>query len=152
MRPLCRFLLVPCLLVATILPALTAGAQTQAVYTWVDKNGVRHYSDHPGGPNAKLLTLAAPAPTSTRSTPLPAVPQSSAPQAATAAPAKESPAERAARCVKLRGEVARLQSARRVRVNEDGKSRYVAGKDLVEFKAQMTRKMHAACAPPQAAP
>ncbi|MGH8271185.1 MAG: DUF4124 domain-containing protein [Gammaproteobacteria bacterium] len=148
MRPRFRFLLVTCLLAATILPVFAAGAQDQSVYTWVDKNGVRHYSDQPANAKAKLLTLAAPAPASVRDIPLPVAPSSSAPRAVSVAPATESPAARAARCTKLRGEVARLQSARRVRVNENGKSRYLAGDDLVKFKAQMTRKMHQACAAP----
>lgn len=39
---------------------LSLAALPQDIYRWVDKNGVVHYSDQPGAPNAELIELAEP--------------------------------------------------------------------------------------------
>ncbi|MGH8128416.1 MAG: DUF4124 domain-containing protein [Gammaproteobacteria bacterium] len=143
-------------LIALVTAALLLGlpfaghAQSQQVYTWVDKNGVRHYSDQPANPKATLITVkAAPA--------MSAPPVASSPTAATnnkaqaAAPAqqpRETPAERAARCAKLRQQVKQLQSSRRVVVTQNGKQKFYSGQDLVNLRQQMQESMHAACSPP----
>ncbi len=44
------------LLLAGIL--LSLAAQPQEIYRWVDKDGVVHYADQPGAPDAKLVELA----------------------------------------------------------------------------------------------
>jgi len=132
--------------------ALTAHA-AQGVYTWVDKNGVRHYSDTPHNPKATEITVNAPPPVS-------APARGSVPAAATAGhpagkthkvPAPkphETPAERKARCSKLRQEVKQLQSARRVEVTQNGKKQYKSGENLVKFRQKMRQRMEAACKPP----
>ena len=40
--------------------AVTLVAQSQEIYRWVDKNGVVHYSDQPGSPNAELINVIEP--------------------------------------------------------------------------------------------
>jgi hypothetical protein len=141
--------LVGALAVVAVPTALAA----QGVYTWVDKNGVRHYSDTPHNPKASQITVNAPAPVTSPT-------QASAPAAATAknpagkvhkvpAPkAHETPAERKARCDKLRQQVEQLKSARRVEVTENGKKRFVSGEELVKFRQKMRQRMEAACKPP----
>jgi len=37
--------------------ALAAAAQSQEIYRWVDKDGVVHYADQPGAPDAKAVDL-----------------------------------------------------------------------------------------------
>jgi hypothetical protein len=39
---------------------LTVPVQSQEIYKWVDKDGVVHYSDQPGSPDAKKVIIAAP--------------------------------------------------------------------------------------------
>lgn len=141
--------LVGALAVVAVPTALAA----QGVYTWVDKNGVRHYSDTPHNSKATEITVNAPAPVT-----MPA--QASAPATATARnPAgkahkvpnpkpQETPAERKARCDKLRQEVKQLQSARRVEVTENGKKRFESGENLVKFRQKMQQRMEEACKPP----
>ena len=45
--------------IALILAGLAVAlvAQSQEIYRWVDKNGVVHYADQPGSPNAVLITV-----------------------------------------------------------------------------------------------
>ena len=133
--------------------AVPTALAAQGVYTWVDKNGVRHYSDTPHNSKATQITVNAPAPVT-----LPA--QASAPVAPTGKnPAGEShkvptpkphetPAQRKARCGKLRQEVKQLQSARRVEVTENGKKHFVSGEELVKFRQRMQQRMEKACKPP----
>lgn len=152
MKQPCKWF-VPALMVLLLGMPLAGHAQQQQVYTWVDKNGVRHYSDHPGSPNAVLVTVDANA---TASAPVPATLPAAATAAGSAGKAqkvpqpkpRETPAQRAARCSKLRAQVKQLQSARRVEVTENGKTRYVSGEDLVKFRQQMQKRMQAACSPP----
>ena len=40
--------------------ALSLAAASQEIYRWVDKNGVVHYSDQPGSPNAVLIDVIEP--------------------------------------------------------------------------------------------
>lgn len=40
--------------------ALSLAAASQEIYRWVDKNGIVHYSDQPGSPNAELITVIEP--------------------------------------------------------------------------------------------
>ena len=147
-----RMLVLAVFLVAAAVPAALT-ARAQGVYTWVDKNGVRHYSDTPHNPKAREITINAPAEQT-------AVPGETAPMPASAAGARkvhkvpvarphETAAQRAARCKKLRQEVKQLQSARRVKVTENGKTRFESGENLVKFRQKMQRRMEAACKPPQ---
>ena len=39
---------------------LPLAAAPQEIYRWVDKDGIVHYSDQPGSPNAELITVVAP--------------------------------------------------------------------------------------------
>jgi hypothetical protein len=39
---------------------LPLAAAPQEIYRWVDKDGIVHYSDQPGSPNAELVTIVAP--------------------------------------------------------------------------------------------
>lgn len=39
---------------------LPLAAAPQEIYRWVDKDGIVHYSDQPGSPDAKLVTVVAP--------------------------------------------------------------------------------------------
>ncbi|MGH8160960.1 MAG: DUF4124 domain-containing protein [Gammaproteobacteria bacterium] len=149
-----RFVLAACLLALACPIAIAGnGSKDNSVYTWVDAQGVRHYSDTPANPNAKLLNLTASANTSatpasrnghTRSAPK----QPPNPQTVAAARKRLTPAERAARCAKLRDEVKRLEPARRVAVKKNGEIRHLAGEDLVAFKKETQQKMQTACAPP----
>ncbi len=153
MKPPCSALLaVAAILAVAGPPALAGSGSNEAIYTWVDAHGVRHYSDKPGSPNARILSFTSSgAPHSTPMT------QSPAPTATTArhpshtrsapAPATMSPVERAALCTKLRAEVKRLEPVRRLQVNKNGSSRYLSGDDLVAFKKKMQQKMEVACAP-----
>ena len=43
------------IVVAGLVVALAAQAQSQDIYKWVDKDGVVHYSDQPGSPDAELV-------------------------------------------------------------------------------------------------
>lgn len=144
-----------CLLVLVgvgVCTPLSAAPSQKQVYTWVDKNGVRHYSDRPGSPNAVLISLQAlPAATSSfaRAATAPRPASAPVPHTVPAAPAASaSPAERAARCETLRQQVQQLQSARRVQVTEQGKTHFVTGDELVKFRQQMQQRMQAACNPP----
>jgi hypothetical protein len=40
--------------------AISLAAASQEIYRWVDKDGVVHFSDQPGAPNAELITVLAP--------------------------------------------------------------------------------------------
>ncbi|HEX9707741.1 MAG TPA: DUF4124 domain-containing protein [Steroidobacteraceae bacterium] len=40
--------------------ALSLAAASQEIYRWVDKDGIVHYSDQPGSPNAELITVIEP--------------------------------------------------------------------------------------------
>lgn len=40
--------------------AVSLAASSQEIYRWVDKNGVVHFSDQPGAPNAELITVLEP--------------------------------------------------------------------------------------------
>lgn len=152
MKQHCKWIIVPALALLLLGAPLAGLAQNgQQVYTWVDKNGVRHYSDHPANPNAVLVTVQAPMATSAVvPATLPAAGSAPVPrtQAVPQPKPRETPAERAARCTKLRQEVKQLQSARRVEVTEKGKKRFVSGEDLVKFRQQMQKRMQAACSPP----
>ena len=150
MKPRSKWIVLAGILVIVAVPAALAA---QGVYTWVDKNGVRHYSDTPHNAKATMMTVDAPAPISVPD-------QSMAPAAGTGGNASgkvqkvpvpkphETPAERRARCNKLRQQVKQLQSARRVEVTEGGKKHYKSGEDLVKFRQKMQQRMEAACKPP----
>ena len=43
------------IVVAGLVVSLAAQAQSQDIYKWVDKDGVVHYSDQPGSPDAELV-------------------------------------------------------------------------------------------------
>ena len=45
------------ILAALLLPLAAA---PQEIYRWVDKDGIVHYSDQPGSPDAQLVTVVAP--------------------------------------------------------------------------------------------
>jgi hypothetical protein len=40
--------------------AVSLAAASQEIYRWVDKDGVVHFSDQPGAPNAELITVLEP--------------------------------------------------------------------------------------------
>lgn len=40
--------------------AVSLAAASQEIYRWVDKDGIVHYSDQPGAPNAELITVIEP--------------------------------------------------------------------------------------------
>ncbi len=40
--------------------ALSLAAASQEIYRWVDKDGIVHFSDQPGAPNAELITVIEP--------------------------------------------------------------------------------------------
>jgi len=152
MQP-CKWIVPGMALLLLGMPLAAQAQGRQQVYTWVDKKGVRHYSDHPANPKAVLLTVRA---SEAMSAPVPAtVPVSGAvpasarvPQTVPRSQPKETPVERAARCSKLQQEVEQLQSARRVEVTENGTKRFVSGEDLVTFRQKMEKRMQAACSPP----
>lgn len=153
MKPHFKWLALAGIAAALAMPAALGSQTTQAVYTWVDSNGVRHYSDTPHNPKATLITVDASAPASgalAASAPAAAKGAGSVgrPEKVPAPATRETPAERQARCDKLRQEVQQLQSARRVKVTENGKSRYVSGDDLVQFRKRMQQRMQQACSPP----
>lgn len=153
MKPLFSLLAVTALLGCAILPALAGGQ----VYTWVDKDGVKHYSDQPHNRQARVVNdLHTHAPIkATSKTPAGTSSGQSRQKAAAAGSAtgaadkqrKMTPEERAALCSKLKDQLERLKSARRVQVVEDGKSHFVSGQDLVDFRARLRKKMHKACTP-----
>lgn len=131
------------------LPFVGHAQNQQGVYTWVDKNGVRHYSDQPTNPKAVLVTVeASPAMSAPPAFTLPEPESKGKAQAVPQTQPRETPAERAARCAKLRQEVQQLQSARRVEVTQNGKKQFYSGDDLVNFRKQMQKRMQAACMPP----
>ena len=153
MKPHSRWIVCAGIVAALAVPAALAAHAGQGVYTWVDKNGVRHYSDTPRNPQAKAMTVNAPAATtvpSYGSAPAPATGAATAGKAHKVPVPKqhETPAERQARCEKLRQQVKQLQSARRVEVHENGKTRFVSGENLVKFRKKMQQRMEAACKPP----
>lgn len=39
---------------------MSLAAASQEIYRWVDKNGIVHYSDQPGAPNAELIDVIEP--------------------------------------------------------------------------------------------
>lgn len=124
-------------------------AQSQQVYTWVDKNGVRHYSDQPRSKKAVLVTVqAAPAMSSPPAASLPAAATKGTPQPAPQPRSSATPAQRAAHCAKLRRQVKQLQSARRVVVTRNGKKQFYTGDNLVKFRRQMQQRMKTVCTPP----
>lgn len=153
-RPAGAVLVAACLLAVAVPGAFARnGGKDTSVYTWVDAQGVRHYSDTPANKNARLLNLTAPA-GETSAPPAPrnghagsTAKQTPNPQTTAAAQKKITPGKRAARCTKLRNEVKRLEPARRVRVTQNGKTRYLSGENLVAFKKKMRQKMHTACSP-----
>ncbi|MGH8162644.1 MAG: DUF4124 domain-containing protein [Gammaproteobacteria bacterium] len=151
MKPPCSVLLIAATLLAVAAPVALAGnGSDAAVYTWVDAHGIRHYSDQPGSPNARRLTFTSSGAALVKSE---AQPPASAPapsrhssRTSPAAATTMSPAARAARCTKLRGEVERLQSVRRLRLHKNGTIHYLSGDNLVAFKKKMQHKMKVACA------
>ena len=40
--------------------AFSLAAASQEIYRWVDKDGIVHYADQPGAPNAELITVIEP--------------------------------------------------------------------------------------------
>lgn len=156
MKPLFKYIVLAGLAGALLAPVAFAGPQgPQQVYTWVDKNGVRHYSDTPHNPNAVLITVDAPAAGSAGPAATAAPPAGTATAGPVGKPQKvpvrkphETPAQRKARCDKLRREVKQLQSARRVKVTENGQSRFYSGDNLVKFRQRLAQRMQAACKPP----
>ena len=149
MKQHCKWIMPAAVVLALGLP-FAGQAQSQPVYTWVDKSGVRHYSDTPHNPQAVLVTVQAGA---ARSAPAvataPVVGSTSKAHHVMPQPQpRETPAERRARCSKLRRQVKQLQSARRVEVTRNGTQQFYSGDDLVKFRGQMHKRMQAACAPP----
>ncbi len=147
MKQHCKWIMPAVVVLALGLP-FAGQAQSQPVYTWVDKSGVRHYSDTPHNPQAVLVTVQAGA---ARSAPAVAT----VPVAGSTSKARhmmpqpqprETPAERRARCSKLRRKMMKMQSARRVEVTRDGTQRFYSGDDLVQFRRQMHKRMQVACA------
>jgi hypothetical protein len=53
LRPMRSFLILAGL-------AVSLAAASQEIYRWVDKDGVVHFSDQPGAPNAELVTVLEP--------------------------------------------------------------------------------------------
>lgn len=149
--------LVAAALVACLTEPGAAAAQAgEQVYTWVDQDGVRHYSDHPGNPGARLIDINAVHPggqNETTGAAAPATagaasgePSAAAPPRSTSKPAMTR-AQRTALCAKLRDRVQRLEPARRVKVTKNGKVHYYSGENLVEFRARTQKKMQRVCAP-----
>jgi hypothetical protein len=141
-------------LLALLVMAGPALAQQQgngtAVYTWVDKQGVRHYSDQPGAPNAVLVTLSGPstmpAPAALSSAAPPETAKTAAPASAPAAASAAKAAQLAARCTQLRNQLNLLQSARRVEVkHKDGSTEWLTGEEVVKYRANLEMKMQQAC-------
>jgi hypothetical protein len=136
------------LLIFTYPPAWAGNGAGKPIYTWVDAQGARHYSDHPASPKAHLISLSVPTLPPALSAPVKPAPIHRAPRASPPPAITVSPAARAAQCRQLQGEVARLQSARRVKVNQKGKPpRYLSGEELVKFRHKLARSMQSACAP-----
>lgn len=133
---------------ACAVPAARA-ADSATIYTWVDHNGVRHYSDHPGSADARALSLVTPATMPAPASVAPAPPSAPAPAIAAATVRKPVPltqAQRAKLCRELQAEVTKLAPARRVQVSESGgKTRYLSGDDLVQYKAAVKRHMESVC-------
>lgn len=138
-------------------PALAQNSGT-TIYTWVDAQGVRHYSDRPDAPNAVPVTLTG---SSTMS--IPAAPPASAASPGTAktaataaAPAPASAASKAqlaARCTQLRSQVQLLQSALRIQVKRpDGSTEWFTGENAVKYRNYLQMKMEQTCAAAAAAP
>lgn len=139
------------LVVAAPALAQQQGAGGSTVYTWVDKQGVRHYSDRPDAPNAVLVTLGEPSTMPPPATLSNATSPSSAKTAATAgAPAPASAARKAqlaALCTQLRNQLQLLQSARRVQVkHKNGSTEWLTGEEVVKYRADLEMKMQQACA------
>ncbi len=137
---------------ALVVPAMPASASQgkTPVYTWVDKNGVRHYADHPGNPNAVPVSLQVlPARSTLRSKATRTGSSPHAPPGQQTVPPpvakKESQARLAAECKTLKRQVNELVSARRIRVTRAGKVRYVSGENLVKFRQKLKRRMQQAC-------
>ncbi|HEX5313735.1 MAG TPA: DUF4124 domain-containing protein [Gammaproteobacteria bacterium] len=153
MKPRCklaaRALFLCCGLAASAAVFAAAPGGDTTVYTWVDSQGVRHYSDQPDGDGAKAISVAAPAPISAPAV-VAAPPRSSKKPASASASTPSRPPPSAtlgsARCAQLRMQVEALEPARRAVVTLNGKTRHLSGEDLARFKDALRARMQSACA------
>jgi hypothetical protein len=152
MKPHFKVIIAAMLLGLIGAPVLASAADGGQVYTWVDKNGVRHYSDQPVSSQATAVKgLAAHPPphaatvaSVTSATASPAHPAAPVGSAASGAD-KMTPEQRAARCTKLKEQIKRLESARRVQVTNGDKKKYLSGQDLVDFRHMLEKRAQKVC-------
>lgn len=116
-----------------------AGGQT--VYTWIGKNGTRHYSDVPAAPDAKVLNLTALSVVAFR------VSDGKVSAAKSKGSTKRSAADRKrqaaaggklkAYCQSLRSNIQKLVSARRVVLHNKGKVTYLTGANVQRYRKRL---------------
>ncbi len=145
MRRLCKGLFWVALVGAGAWPAFAAPGSGGAVYTWVDRNGVRHYADKARVRSAKRLDLRTPV--VTRMAAAGTRPRA-APGAVRARPApitRRVEAERRKYCRSVRTNIAKLEYARRIRLREKGKIRYLSGAQIGRYRAKLRRRLARYC-------
>ena len=151
-----RAVLVAMLLVFIGAPVLASAADGGQIYTWVDKNGVRHYSDHPANPKATAVKELTTHPPGNAATAVSAAPVAVSPphhavppgHASASTARKMTPEQRAALCAKLKDRIKRLESDRRVLVTQGDKKEYLSGQDLVDFRHMQEKKAQKVCKAP----
>lgn len=146
-------LLRPALVVLGIALAVGAFAADGAIYTWVDKQGVTHYSDTPP-PGAKPINIKT-VPTDTaavaaRKGATQKKLQDAAKQREAAATTDSKAAQQkranAHACAQAKARVAKLAPLQRARIHEsDGTTTYLSGDDFAKYKQQASAQAAKIC-------
>lgn len=114
----------------------------QTVYTWIGKNGTRHYSDVPAVPNAKVLNLTSLSVVDFRiaSGKEASVANKGKSSKQAAKDGKRQSKERKklkAYCAGLRSNIKQLVSARRVVLRKKGKITYLTGANVQHYRKHL---------------
>ncbi|HET7369439.1 MAG TPA: DUF4124 domain-containing protein [Gammaproteobacteria bacterium] len=134
---------------------LTMATASAGVYRWLDTEGVIHYSDTPPPKGAKLLSIES-SPTDTaavkariqaRNEKIESYRKQRNKEAVAAAKAETEAKQVAKNCAAAKARVQSLAGIDRVRKHDaDGKTTYLSGKNLAQFKQQQRERVAKFCA------
>ncbi|HET7587999.1 MAG TPA: DUF4124 domain-containing protein [Gammaproteobacteria bacterium] len=134
---------------------LAMATASAGVYRWLGTDGLIHYSDTPPPKGAKLLSIessptdpaAVKARIQARNDKIESYRNQREEQAAAAAKAESEAKQAAKRCTVAKARVQSLEGIERVRKHDaDGKTTYLSGKDLAQFKQQQRERVAKLCA------
>ncbi len=134
------------------------GVQAHGIYRWVGPHGTVHYSDvPPDGVRYQRLALSAPSSFGGRSAPKTAVKAPSGKKGKPKPVARKvpglTPAQAQVFCQVARRRYQHLESVRRLQlVQPNGKSQYLSGENLVQYKNNARARMQLFCKKAASAP